>query len=71
MFWIFVCVLFFTAITCFCVVAVPNLVEESKTHELKIEHPILWAAVAGIVGIVSFSMMLGFSLAGFAKILQQ
>lgn len=71
MFWIFICVLFFTALTCFSVLAFFNLLEEAKTHELKIEHPILWAVVAFIVAVVSFSMMLGYCLVGFAKILQQ
>lgn len=71
MFWIFICVLFFTVVTGFCILAFFNLLEEAKTHEMKIEHPFLWAVVAFIVGIVSFSMMLGFSLGGITKILQQ
>lgn len=71
MIWICACILFFTIVTCFSVLAFFNLLEEAKTHELKIEHPILWATVAGIVGVVSFSMMLGFSLGGIAEILKQ
>lgn len=67
MIWIYI--LFFTAVTCFSVLAFFNLLKEAKTHELKIEHPILWAVVAFIVGIVSFSMMLGFCLGALAEIL--
>lgn len=71
MIWICICILFFTVVTCFSALAFFNLIEEAKTHELKIEHPILWAVVAFIVGVVSFSMMLGYCLVGFVKILQQ
>lgn len=69
MIWIYI--LFFTAVTCFSVLAFFNFLEEAKTHELKIEHPILWAVVAFIVAVVSFSMMLGFCLGALAEILQQ
>jgi hypothetical protein len=69
MIWIYI--LFFTAVTCFSVLAFFNLLEEAKTHELKIEHPILWAVVVFIVAVVSFSMMLGFCLGALAEILQQ
>nr|DAQ82306.1 MAG TPA: hypothetical protein [Caudoviricetes sp.] len=51
---IWICILFFTVVTCFSVLAFFNLIEEAKTHEMKIEHPSLWAAVAFIVGVVSF-----------------
>lgn len=71
MIWIWICILFFTALTCFSVLAFFNLIGEAKTHEMKIEHPILWAVVAFIVSVVSFSMMLGFSLGGIAEILKQ
>lgn len=71
MIWICICILFFTVVTCFSVLGFFNLIEEAKSHELKIEHPILWAAVAFIVAVVSFSMMLGYCLVGFVKILQQ
>lgn len=71
MIWNCICILFFTALTCFSVLAFFNLIEEAKTHEMKIEHPILWAVVAFIVGVVSFSMMLGFSLGALAEILKQ
>nr|DAI07066.1 MAG TPA: hypothetical protein [Caudoviricetes sp.] len=69
MIWIYI--LFFTAVTCFSVLAFFNLLEEAKTHGLKIEHPILWSVVAFIVAVVSFSMMLGFCLGALAEILKQ
>lgn len=64
MIWACVCILFFTVVTCFSALAFFNLLEEAKTHGMKIEHPILWA-------VVSFSMMLGFCLGALAEILKQ
>lgn len=71
MIWVWTCIIFFTVVTCFCVLAVGNLIEEAKTHEMEIKHPILWAVVAAIVGVFSFSMMLGYCLVGFLMILKQ
>lgn len=71
MIWACVCILFFTVVTCFSVLAFFNLLEEAKTHGMKIEQPILWAVVAFVAAVVSFSMMLGFCLGALAEILKQ
>jgi hypothetical protein len=66
---IWLCITFFTAITCLCVLAVSNLLDDAKTHKLEIKHPILWAIIAAITGIVSFAIMLACCLAKMAGLL--
>lgn len=60
---IWFCIIFFTVVTCICVLAVSNLLDDAKTHKLEIEHPILWAIVAAIIGLLSFVVMLACCLA--------
>nr|DAU16741.1 MAG TPA: hypothetical protein [Caudoviricetes sp.] len=67
MIWFFI--LGFTAITCLCILAVSNLLDDAKTHKLEIEHPILWAIVAAIIGLLSFVVMLACCLAKMAELL--
>nr|DAO28861.1 MAG TPA: hypothetical protein [Caudoviricetes sp.] len=54
---------------CLCIIAVSNLLEDAKTHKLEIEHPLLWAIIAAIVGIVSFTVMLACCLVKMAELL--
>ena len=66
---IWLCIIFFTAITCLCVIAVSNLLDDAKAHKLEIEHPILWAIVTAIICLLSFAVMLACCLAKMAGLL--
>lgn len=59
----------FIVVTCLCVPIISGLLEDLKTYKRDNEHLLLLAAVAAILGIVSYVAMLACCLAKALELL--